>query len=303
MNGSKPGFADENKYEGAEVVKADPGFYEQTGGSVSEYDITPTKHGIKLMLNGFPKSGLHLLGLMCTAFVSGIQDEMVSNLWSGINGAWALEPLDLNDRLFKFSRINDGQFVFSHSVCNERLVEFLWYSGIGIVFLYRDPRDVAVSQTYHVLSEDDTCVHAGKELYRALGSFDDALAAVITGIDRYPGVMDRWESYRGWLEIPWVLSVRFEDLRTESVEWSKTIFIYALNRVAMMFGKRVEIEPESLEQVAQTMIEHGDRTELSSTFRKGRIGDWRETFTPRHVELFKQSDEHDRLAAMDYHWR
>lgn len=267
------------------------------------YDITPTKVGIKLMLNGFPKSGLHLLGLMCTAFVSGIQDEMVNNLWSGINGAWALEPLDLNDRLFKFSRLNDGQFVFSHSVYNEKLAEFLWYSGVGIIFLYRDLRDVAVSQTHHVLSEDDTFVHAGKELYRNAGGFDEALAAVIAGIDKYPGVMARWESYRKWLEIPWVLSIRFEDLRAEPAEWSKAVFTYALNRTAMMFGKRVEASPESLERMAQTMIERGNRTELSSTFRKGRVGDWRETFTPRHIELFKQSDRHNRLAEMGWSWR
>ena len=267
------------------------------------FSITPTKHGIKLMLNGFPKSGLHLLGLMCTAFVSGIQDEMIQTLWSGINGAWSLEPLDLNDRLFKFSRLGDGQFVFSHSVHNAKLVEFLWYSGVGIVFIYRDPRDIVVSQTHHILSDDDTFVHPGKELYRNLGGFDEVLSAVITGIDKYPGVMERWEFYREWLNVPWVLSVRFEDIRTDPVHWSKEIFSYSLNRVAMMFGKRVEIEPASLEKVAQTMIEHGNRTDLSSTFRKGRTGDWRDTFTSHHIDLFKQSDRQDRLAELKYnHW-
>jgi len=270
------------------------------GDAVSEYNVTPTKHGVKLMLNGFPKSGLHLLGLMVTPFVGSIQDEMVQTMWSGINGAWALEPLDLNDRLFKISRLGDGEFVFSHSVYNKKLADFLWYSGIGLVFIYRDFRDVAVSQTYHILADDDTYVHNGKDKYRELGGFDEVLAAVITGYDKYPGVMERWERYRPWLFVPWVLSLSFEQLRLDPLGSAKRVFNYALNRMPMQFHKRVEVEPDTLDRMARKMVEHGNMTEYSSTFRKGKVGGWRDEFTLRHKKLFIQSDKHYRLAEMGY---
>lgn len=254
------------------------------------------------MLNSFPKAGLHLLALMCGAFLSGMQDEMINTIWSGINSSWALEPLDLNDRLYKLSRLKDGELIFSHSVYNKKLVDFLWYCGTGVVFLYRDPRDIAVSQTFHILNKDDGLAHPDKELYRDLGSFDAALEAVIVGLGKYPGVMDRWEHYAEWLDVPWVLSVRFEDLRTEPIEWAERIFSYALNRLAMMFNRKVEVEPESLRIVAEKMVELGNMTENSSTFRAGRIGDWRSTFTEQHIELFKESDRGGWMEKLGYEW-
>lgn len=268
-----------------------------------EYTIVPDKNGVKLVLNGFPKSGLHLVALMCGAFLRGMDDEMINTIWSGINGAWDLTPLDLNDRLYKLSRLKDGELILSHSIYNKKLTDFLWYCGTGVVFIYRDPRDVAVSQTFHVLSDDDTFMHPGKQLYRDLGSFDAALEAVISGIDKYPGVMARWEYYEPWMHVPWVLSVRFEDVRTEPIEWAERIFVYALNRLAMMFNRKVEVEPESLRAVAEKMVELGNMTEHSSTFRAGRIGDWRSVFTPRHVHLFKESDKHNKLESLGYYWR
>ena len=275
----------------------------ERGESVKkEYTIIPSKHGVKLMLNGFPKSGLHLLALMCGAFLRAMEDEMINTIWSGINGAWDLTPLDLNDRLYKLSRLGDGELIFSHSVYNKKLADFLWYCGTGVVFIYRDPRDVAVSQTFHVLSDDDALSHPDKQLYRDLGSFDAALEAVIVGIGKYPGVMARWEHYHGWLDVPWVLPVRFEDLRIESVEWAERIFSYALNRLAMMFHRTVEVEPESLRAVAEKMVELGNMTDKSSTFRAGRIGDWRSTFTERHVQLFKESDTGGWVEKLGYKW-
>lgn len=131
---------------------------------------------------------------------------------------------------------------------------------------------------------------------------EKALEAVISGTDRFPGVMDRWQHYAQWLNVPWVMSVKFEDAIQKTHATAANILNYVLNRVPLMLGNRVEIEPSSLSDAVNTMVETAGQTELSATFRRGLVGEWQELFSERHVELFKQSDKDGWLERLGYRW-
>lgn len=268
------------------------------------YDITPTTQGMRLFLNGFPKSGLHLLALMIAPIAKPIDKEDVwKNIWAGMftGNGWSNEPGNMDAMLFKTSRLSDGHYLLSHCGYDDSVERFLWYSGIAHIFIYRDPRDIAVSQIYHIFNENDTFSHPDKIYYMKMG-LEKALEAVISGTDRFPGVMDRWQHYAQWLNVPWVMSVRFEDIRQNPRATAANILNYVLNRVPLMLGNRVEIEPASLDDAVNTMVETARQTEYSATFRRGVVGEWQELFSERHVELFKQSDKDNWLERLGYRW-
>jgi hypothetical protein len=198
-------------------------------------------------------------------------------------------------------RLTANHYLKAHCGYNNEVERFLYYFGVCHLFVYRDFRDVAVSQAYHILSDDLVkFVHDDKQMYRDLGGFDDVLAAVIAGHDKYPGVMSRWEDYAPWLDVPWALKLTYESLRTDLYNCSREVLNYALNRVAGVFNRSVSMREDVFDLLAQIMTGQAEQKEDSPTFRKGSIGDWREHFTDEHKRLFKESDKNNWLVRLGY---
>lgn len=256
-------------------------------------------------LNGFPKSGLHLAACMLRPIAHPLvdRDGFFTHPWAGtfLGNSWTNDWAPFEQTLYKVSRLRDGHYLKAHTGYHDEVERFLFYSGVAHVFIYRDFRDVAVSQAHHVLHEDDTrFAHPAKGLYRQMDSFDDVLAAVITGIGEYPGVMDRWQHYAGWLDCDWTHAVRYEDLHSNRVDAAKGILRYALQRVPTFFSKTANFNEDAVQMVAESMADAGDRTDASPTYRKGAVGDWRGHFTDEHVDLFKKTDTEDWLVELGY---
>ncbi|HUX31044.1 MAG TPA: hypothetical protein VMV78_10530 [Thiobacillus sp.] len=179
---------------------------------------------------------------------------------------------------------------------------FLYYLGAAMIFCVRDFRDVAVSQAFHVTDYNDGLSHPDKDLYRDLGGFDEVLKACIVGLDKYPGVMERWGYYAPWAEADWVYLFRFERARREPEVVAAEILEYGILRSAGIFGfeMRGEGRGPSFHDVVHTMAEASAQREQSLTFRKGQIGDWREHFTDEHKKLFKETDKDGWLVRLGY---
>ena len=255
--------------------------------------------------NGFPKSGTHLLVQMVhpiAPYQTGTEAGLFDKPWAGTFGgnSWTLNRLPLERTCYKLGRVNNGKMVKAHLGYSPELAEWMRLSGLVHVFIYRDLRDVAVSQAWHIINaEGERLAHPKPDAYPR-DDFDETLALVIKGNGPFPGVVKRWQAYAGWLDVGWTLAVRFEDLRNDPEEAAENIFTYGMLRNAQIWDKTVDFKPDGLMKVVKTMAKASQQREQSATFRKGNIGDWRESFTDEHVRLWKERDQERWLVKLGY---
>ena len=248
----------------------------------------------KWYLNGFPKAGLHILEQMVLTMAIPPDPAFTHKRhWVGTFqfNSFTNQEVGLEEVLRKMSRLLPGTFFKGHSGWFRELDEFLFYSGVSHVFVYRDLRDVAVSQMHHVLSDNDVLFsHPAKAAYRALGDYDKVLKAVIEGLGPFPGVIDRWEMFAPWLEAEWVHKVTFEQLMENREQCARDMFEYALHRTVDIWDMGLKADPEQFEKTAKDMAAASIKTNMSPTFRSGKTGSWREAFNQENIDLFKRLD-------------
>jgi len=256
----------------------------------------------KWYLNGFPKSGLHLAVRMILPLAKIMPvGQMRVKSWNGTfdNHSWGTNYNMLPRMCYRLSELKPGYFYKAHCGWLHDLEAFMWMLGVAHVFIYRDFRDVAVSQTYHILNEDDTTwLHPGREKFYALGSKDEILKAVIVGLDEYPGVMDRWEFYAPWLDVDWVFKFRFEEAIADLPRMADRLVCYGLDRLGQIF--EVRFYDSDTAEVVGHMVESAKRTDKSPTFRRGQTGDWHFEFNDEHKKLFKETDKNNWLIRLGY---
>lgn len=160
-------------------------------------------------------------------------------------------------------------------------VSFLTSAGRVNYFIYRDPRDVLVSQVFFATDMHEE--HGMHEYYNSLPDFGERLKVAITGIEqgdmKMVSVAQRYESVFQWLEQRGVMCLRFEDLID--------------NRNATLSAMLAEVEktgyriPTPREKALAVLVE-AIQPRKSHTFRSGKTGGWREHFTEEHRKLFKE---------------
>jgi hypothetical protein len=147
-------------------------------------------------------------------------------------------------------------------------------------FIYRDPRDMLVSQVFFATDMHEE--HGMHAYYKSLPDFGERLKVAITGIDRaglhMVSVKQRYEGVFQWLEQKHVMCLRFEDL----IE----------NRNATLEAMLAEVEkmgykiPTPREKALAVLVD-AIQPRQSHTFRSGKTGGWREHFSDEHKRLFK----------------
>jgi hypothetical protein len=149
-------------------------------------------------------------------------------------------------------------------------------------FVYRDPRDVVVSEA-HYLREMNRW-HRLHGHFARLASLNDAIALSISGFDPpqagidYPNIAERFARYRGWLDCDNCLAIRFEDLRSEEQQPN------VIRRMADFYLRRCDQNvdvSECARQMASSIA-----PEKSHTFRSGKKAGWKSEFTPELRRLF-----------------
>jgi len=202
--------------------------------------------------------------------------------------------------LCRIGNLGLNQFIKSHAGYTYEVERFLYYLGTSHIFIYRDFRDVAVSQAHHIMSDDEErFLHPGRDAYQGM-SFDEVLEAVIVGVDKYPGVMARWKLYAPWLEVDWVHKIRFEDARNEPEAVAEDIIRYGFSRWQLGHLHEVVVNEDAVSAAIGAMVARGQQREQSLTFRKGNVGDWRQEFTERHKRLFQETDKNGWLVRLGY---
>jgi hypothetical protein len=253
---------------------------------------TPAAGWPVLMANSFPKSGTHLLDQVLMGFSrvapfsAHVALPFVSydgetgqkrSVQQALDYVNALRPLDVTStHLLAWPEVVEA-------VCSPKFIPYI---------IFRDPRDIVVSHVFYVTEMAPG--HAHYQYYNNLKSFDERLKVSILGrsdVDiEFPDIAKRFELYRGWLERPEVLVVRFEDLIHNRRE--------ALGQIADHFLKRVDTLPASRDQVIDALETNID-PQRSPTFRSGKTGEWKKYFKDEHKKLFKDVAG-DLLAQLGY---
>lgn len=227
----------------------------------------------------FPKSGTHLLDQILLGFskVAPFSTRLHSFYaeYDGESGrrrslpqtlAWldSLRPLDVSS---------------AHLFATPEAVKRVASAGFVPYFIYRDPRDVAVSHVFYVTEMEPRHVH--HEYYASLPDFDARLKTSIMGRPgiamEFPDIAGRFAPYMGWLDQPQVLKIKFEDLVNERGRTLGRILDHFLARVPLTAPRQQILE----------CLESAINPKRSPTFRSGKTGEWKKYFSPEHTALFK----------------
>ena len=229
--------------------------------------------------NSKPKSGSHLLLQVLNGFTQIMPYKYV-----------AADPVRTIEKegkrktkgeiLGELETISRGVIGWGYIEATPENVAFLCRPDRVNYFIYRDPRDMLVSQVFFATDMHED--HGMHEYYRSLPDFDERLRVAITGIDRaglhMVSVRQRYEGVFQWLEQKYVMCIRFEDLID--------------NRDATLNAMLDEVErtgykiPARREKALPVLVE-AIQPRKSHTFRSGKTGGWRQHFTDEHKKLFK----------------
>jgi hypothetical protein len=243
----------------------------------------------RLYVNGFPKSGLHLAELL----VSALYTPAYQKTWFGTN-AWTVRKMNM-ERLDVLATIHKGEYMKGHSGYSEEMERMLIGLQIGMVFIYRDLRDVVVSQAYHILSDDEDLKHPARELYP--NDLKATMKAVITGCGADDGIFERWNNFKVWMDKPWVLSIRYEELLHRPHKVAKQFLKYIISLELTHTGKeQAKIDVILFNALVNRLAEHTRNTN-TVTYRKGKTKQWKYEFTPEIERLFNDTRNQQLLCA------
>ncbi len=229
--------------------------------------------------NSKPKSGSHLLLQVLNGFTrimpyKYVDANPIRTIEKGGRRKTKEEILD------ELKRVPDGVIGWGYVEATEENVSFLTGAGRVNYFMYRDPRDMLVSQVFFATDMHED--HGMHEYYNSLPDFGKRLKVAITGIDKdglkMVSVKQRYEGVFEWLEQKNVMCIRFEDLIN-----NRDITLNAMLDEMEKSGYKI---PTPREQTLSVLVK-AIQPKKSHTFRSGKTGGWKEHFTEEHKSLFK----------------
>lgn len=232
--------------------------------------------------NSKPKSGSHLLTQILNGFTrimpyKYVEAEPVRTVKK--DGGRRTADAILSD----LKSVPDGVIGWGYVNATEENVSFLTQTGRVNYFIYRDPRDMLISQVFFATDMHEE--HGMHEYYKSLPDFASRLKVAITGIDRdglhMVNVKQRYEGVLQWLDVSRqknVMCIRFEDL----IDNRDATLNQMLDEVEKTGYKIPTPREKSLSVLKQAI-----QPNKSHTFRSGKTGDWKEYFNEEHKKLFK----------------
>lgn len=232
--------------------------------------------------NSKPKSGSHLLLQILNGFTQimpyrYVDADPIRTIKK--DGGRRTEGEILAD----LKRVPDGVISWGYVDATKENASFLTSAGRVNYFIYRDPRDMLVSQVFFATDMHEE--HGMHAYYTSLPDFAARLNVAITGIDhdglKMVSVKQRYEGVFQWLDVSRqknVMCIRFEDLINH-----RDITLNAMLDEVEKTGYKIPTPREKAFSVLVDAIQ----PKKSHTFRSGKTGGWKEYFTEEHRKLFK----------------
>jgi hypothetical protein len=235
-----------------------------------------------LFANSFPKSGTHLLTQVLQGFPqvgpavdSGLPAVITYEADSG-------RERGIDEILGDLHRLLPGDIAYGHIHASPEATKYLCQPGMAAYFILRDPRDVVVSHVYYVTEMEPS--HVLHRYYTEhLPDFEARLRTSITGLPEagitFPDIYARFAPFLGWLGLPDVLTLRYEDFISDRDGILGLVFDHAVKR-----GFPASVERDAAIRALAGSID----PQRSPTFRSGKSGGWREKFSQEDMRLFKE---------------
>lgn len=259
---------------------------EKTGQRVRFASLPSPQGGWPVLLGiSFPKSGTHLLDQILLGFsrVAPFSRRLHSFYaeYEGESG----RKRSLVETLAWLDSLRPGDIASAHLFAQPQVVAPVATPAFLPYFIFRDPRDVAVSHVFYVTDIQPGHVHHA--YYASLPDFDARLRVSILGRPdagvEFPDLAGRFAPYLGWLSLPSVMKVHFEDLVNDRS--------VALGRIADHFLQRAGPLPTPRSRIVE-FLDASINPRKSPTFRSGKTGEWKKYFTAEHKRIFKEVAGH-----------
>ena len=190
------------------LINKIPRTFKRRSVSANDYYRTPPVIG-----NSIPKSGTHLL----LQVIDAIPNLTNYGTFIASKPAITFRERSKKSHLQMLRCIVPAEAIPAHIYYDTSYHEELIKKNSVVYFIYRDPRDVAISEAYYLTYSYR--IHRLHRYYvKNLANMSERILAEILGITDpefpcdFPNIADRFARYRGWLYSPDVFSVRFEDL-------------------------------------------------------------------------------------------
>lgn len=252
----------------------------QTEKLIQRFRFTSQPADLPVLLGiSFPKSGTHLLDQILLGFSNAAPfSKRLHSFYAEYEGETGRKRSP-EQALAWLDSLHSGDIASAHLFARTEAVERVCSPKFIPYFIFRDPRDVVVSHVFYVTSMEARHVH--HEYYQSLPDFNARLNVSIMGrLDagiEFPNIADRFAPYLGWLDRDEVLSIHFEDLIHDRAAALHRVLDHLLDHVPLRMQR----------QLILGFLESSIDPRRSPTFRSGKTGEWREHFTERHKEMFK----------------
>jgi hypothetical protein len=193
---------------------------------------------------------------------------------------------------WKLGSIPNHSIIRSHLMYCDEVLDILRENQFKTIFIYRDLRDVAISLVRWASKTPMIFLY---DVYLKMPTFDEQLMSSIEGISlgnpfgsniSQPDIGQDFLRWKGWIDDPTILAIRFEDLVGERGGGSEEIRLSLIEKIA----EHLEVKLSS-EQIKAKFSSNVMNPEGSPTFGKGGkggIGDWKTVFNQEHKEAFKK---------------
>ena len=244
----------------------------------------------RVLALSMPKAGTHLLGKL----LGTLPQMMFSGLHLDDNhifanasvGDWSDAQLDRKLLEKTTSACLPGQYMTGHFPHTPAIAATLADAGIRTVLILRDPRDVVVSYAHYASREPRHKHH--RYFNNELNSVDERIMAAIRGFNESESncrgllsIGKLIEDYLPWMQDPNVTSCLFEGLVGSSGGGNDEQQLAEVRKISAAVNR--PLCGEEVLDISQRVF-----TTKSRTFRKGQIGDWANSFTDKHKEVFKE---------------
>lgn len=166
---------------------------------------------------------------------------------------------------------------------------FQTHPNFLVIVNVRDLRDLLVSYVYHMSSRLD------EEIGRT-ASLEEKLTQVLNPNLSRLGKSIEKNVILGieWLQRPNVIATRFEDFVGAPGGGDENKQAQVIASLANHLG--ISLSSQKLKQIQFNLFGNTKGPRVSGTFRKGKIGSWKQHFTNVHIELFKKYWADHQLA-------
>ncbi len=231
--------------------------------------------GPRILANSVPKAGTHLL-TRCLSLLPGITD-------SGLRCRGHVVDASLEAQL---REVGGGCFIPVHLTYTDERGRLLTDLGFKMALIIRDPRDIVVSHFHYVTYRSRR--HRLHAYYTSLQDDHTRLMVSITGVlepqndpkIRLPDIDRRCRGFLAW-EDHGACVVKFGNLVGPHGGGSSEAQRKEIKRLAEHVG--LHLDEMDIERIASRVYD-----QKSSTFRKGKTGDWKNHLTPEHKAAFKR---------------